>query len=91
MELNSLNSNDRGPSKEHPYEVLSKLAQWFRRKRFLKIFPKHKLQMVWVKGHANNTENERCDKLAVDAAKGDNLIPDLGFENPPSGPLFKND
>jgi len=60
-------------------------------KRFLKIFPKHKLQMVWVKGHANNTENERCDKLAVDAAKGDNLIPDLGFENPPSGPLFKND
>ena len=60
-------------------------------KRFLKIFPKHKLQMVWVKGHANNTENERCDKLAVDAAKGDNLIHDLGFENPPSGPLFKND
>jgi ribonuclease HI len=60
-------------------------------KRFLKIYPKHKLQMVWVKGHANNIENERCDKLAVDAATGDNLIPDLGFENPSLEPLFKND
>ena len=25
---------------------------------------KHKVSFVWVKGHADNEENERCDKLA---------------------------
>ncbi|MGV3663694.1 MAG: RNase H family protein, partial [Prosthecobacter sp.] len=24
----------------------------------------HKIQWHWVKGHAGNTENERCDELA---------------------------
>lgn len=37
-------------------------------RRFLAIYPKHKVKFVWVKGHANNVENERCDRLAVAAA-----------------------
>ncbi|MBP3200966.1 MAG: ribonuclease HI [Lachnospiraceae bacterium] len=27
----------------------------------------HKVNFVWVKGHADNVENERCDKLANEA------------------------
>ncbi len=45
-------------------------------KRFLKIYPKHQVNFFWIKGHNQNIENERCDKLAVDAALGGNLIPD---------------
>ena len=47
--------------------------------RFLKIFRKHKVKLIWIKGHANNTENEICDKLAVEASMGDNLIDDTGY------------
>lgn len=50
-------------------------------KRFLQIYPKHKVKMVWVKGHAGNVENERCDQLATEAADGKNLKLDLGYEN----------
>ena len=32
--------------------------------RFLKIYRKHRVSFTWVKGHANNVENERCDFLA---------------------------
>lgn len=37
-------------------------------RRFLLVYPKHRVKFVWVKGHANNVENERCDRLAVAAA-----------------------
>ncbi|MBN2261581.1 MAG: ribonuclease HI [Prolixibacteraceae bacterium] len=36
--------------------------------RFLNIYKKHQVNFVWVKGHANIPENERCDQLAVDAS-----------------------
>ncbi|MDJ0838575.1 MAG: ribonuclease HI [Acidobacteriota bacterium] len=36
--------------------------------RMLDLLEKHKVKMVWVKGHAGNTENERCDELARNAA-----------------------
>ena len=35
----------------------------------LAVADKHKLNIVWVKGHAGHSENERCDKLAVAAAE----------------------
>ena len=35
--------------------------------RFLRVFRRHKVRFVWIKGHADNVENERCDRLAVDA------------------------
>ncbi|MFW8601273.1 ribonuclease HI [Desulfobacterota bacterium M19] len=34
----------------------------------------------WVKGHAGNTLNERCDQLAVQNARQDNLPVDRGYE-----------
>lgn len=40
---------------------------------------KHDMEYVWVKGHAGNSENERCDALAVSAAGGDNLKEDKGY------------
>lgn len=36
-------------------------------KRFLKIYAVHKVDFVWVKGHAGNELNERADRLAVSA------------------------
>jgi len=46
--------------------------------RFLKVYRKHKVKFIWIKGHANNTENEICDRLAVEASKG-NLQEDSGY------------
>lgn len=49
-------------------------------KRFLRIYRKHPVKFVWVKGHASNTENNRCDELAVEAAMGSHLKIDHGYE-----------
>ena len=48
--------------------------------RFLKIYRKQKVSFIWVKGHANNKENERCDVLAVQAAESNSLIADNWYE-----------
>jgi len=45
-------------------------------RRFLISYRKHKIKMIWIKGHAGNTMNERCDVLAVAAAKAPNLPAD---------------
>ncbi|MGN0907372.1 MAG: ribonuclease HI [Bullifex sp.] len=34
-------------------------------KTLLELFCVHKVTLVWVKGHADNEFNNRCDKLAV--------------------------
>ncbi len=49
-------------------------------RRFLEIYRKHVVKFVWVKGHSNIPENERCDKLAVAASQLSNLPPDVFFE-----------
>jgi ribonuclease HI len=36
--------------------------------RLLAISKNHDVEFVWVKGHAGNRENERCDRLSKDAA-----------------------
>ncbi|MGD9930886.1 MAG: ribonuclease HI [Mangrovibacterium sp.] len=47
--------------------------------RFLKIYEKHQVRFVWVKGHANIPENERCDQLAVEASLVPNRKKDIGY------------
>jgi ribonuclease HI len=47
--------------------------------RFLKIYRNHKVRFIWIKGHANNPENEICDKLAVEASGNSLLMEDTGY------------
>jgi len=49
--------------------------------RFLKVYRKHQVSFVWVKGHSNIKENERCDQLAVKAAESKKLKKDVWYEN----------
>jgi len=48
--------------------------------RYYVLSQQHKIQFVWVKGHADNRYNNRCDELATAAADGDKLIVDTGYE-----------
>ncbi|RAI87027.1 ribonuclease HI [Algoriphagus yeomjeoni] len=48
--------------------------------RYIPLHLKYKPKFIWVKGHAGNIENERCDVLAVQAAEGFDLKPDEGYE-----------
>ena len=48
--------------------------------RFLKAYRRHNVRFVWVKGHAETVENNRCDSLAVAAANGSTLLDDIGYE-----------
>jgi len=54
-------------------------------RRFLSIYRKHQVRFQWVKGHANDPHNERCDRLAVEASKGSDLQIDRGYEEGPTG------
>lgn len=49
--------------------------------RFLLVYPTQKVKFVWVKGHANNKENEHCDMLAVAAANAPPLSVDVIYES----------
>ena len=49
--------------------------------RFLNVYRKQKVSFIWVKGHASNKENERCDFLAVTAAESKKLHIDQWYEN----------
>jgi ribonuclease HI len=50
-------------------------------KRFLQVYPKFRIEFVWVRGHNGHFENERCDFLAVKAAEGVDLLIDEGYES----------
>jgi ribonuclease HI len=49
-------------------------------KRFLLVYRKHKVRFHWIKGHAEIPENERCDRLAVEASQKNDLLVDEGYE-----------
>jgi ribonuclease HI len=46
----------------------------------LNLLEKHQVEFRWVRGHASNPENERCDLLAVKAAHEANLPVDSGYQ-----------
>lgn len=56
--------------------------------RFLRVYDSKKHEFIWVKGHANNVENNRCDVLAVAASKQPNLPIDEGYEAIKNGGLL---
>jgi ribonuclease HI len=47
--------------------------------RLLGICDRHEVDWRWVKGHAGNPENERCDELATSAARGGDLLEDANY------------
>lgn len=49
--------------------------------RFLQVYNPSRHKFHWVKGHADNVENNRCDELAVEASKSSFLKTDEGFNN----------
>lgn len=58
-------------------------------KQLLPLLKKHKVTFKWVKGHAGDPANERCDMLAVIAAKKKNLPQDKGYgERSKQGKMF---
>jgi ribonuclease HI len=44
---------------------------------------RHQVEFRWLKGHAGNVENERCDQLSCTALRRPNLPADAGYENRP--------
>jgi ribonuclease HI len=51
--------------------------------KFYNLYKQHQIKFVWVKGHAENIHNNRCDILATTAADGKDLQIDKGYEMNP--------
>lgn len=47
--------------------------------RYHELAKEHTIKFIWVKGHASNPYNQRCDELATSAADGGNLSEDEGY------------
>jgi ribonuclease HI len=47
--------------------------------RYADLAKKFRIKFEWVKGHASNPHNNRCDELATEAADGNNLSEDTGY------------
>ena len=45
----------------------------------LREYRKHEVSFHWVKGHNNHPQNERCDRLAVEASHSNQLKVDIGY------------
>ena len=65
---------------------------WMRNKRqravnpdlwgmLLDLCDKHEVEFRWVRGHADDPDNERCDQLANQAARRKDLPVDKGYES----------
>lgn len=51
--------------------------------KLLPLCEKHQVEFRWLKGHAGDRENERCDQLSMIALREPNLPADEGYENKP--------
>ncbi|MBA3284811.1 MAG: ribonuclease HI, partial [Nitrosopumilus sp.] len=57
--------------------------------RYHELARNFNIDFVWVKGHAENIFNNRCDLLATTAADGNDLLDDAGYEQgDKNGDLF---
>jgi ribonuclease HI len=57
--------------------------------QLLQLCDEHEVEFVWLRGHAGDKENERCDELAMQAAVRDDLPADEGYEAPAQTSLFR--
>ena len=58
-------------------EMASNVDLW---KQIVDLINIHKVNFIWVKGHANNIENERCDFLARQAINSETLLDDKNYK-----------
>ena len=67
------------------------ISQWKRRRfsnvknpdlwrRFIKLYDQYQPKLIWIKGHNQHPQNERCDRLAVAASQKKHRLIDEGFE-----------
>ena len=56
--------------------------------RFQAVYSQHKVSFHWLKGHAGHPENERCDRLAVEAYGRPDLPEDEGYTQEQEAQLF---
>jgi ribonuclease HI len=57
---------------------------------FLTLYRRHRITFHWIKGHAGHPENERCDRLAVEAYSDPAQLPeDAGFVEDNDNNLFQ--
>lgn len=54
--------------------------------QLLLMLEKHNVTFMWIKGHAGNRENERCDYLSMSMLQKKDLPVDEGYENKPDDP-----
>ena len=47
----------------------------------LELLERHDVSFFWVRGHSDNAENERCDKLATSSIAAGNFQVDKCYEN----------
>jgi ribonuclease HI len=50
--------------------------------QLLTLCAQHNVRFEWIRGHAGNVENERCDYLSMQAARQPDLLVDTGYEQP---------
>lgn len=67
--------------------VVNTITQGWKRKKNGDLWERYdvlaknfSLKFHWLKGHAGHPENERCDRLAVEAYSRPGLPPDTGYE-----------
>ena len=58
--------------------------------RFYNLAKDYNITFKWVKGHADNSFNNRCDELATQAADRKNLLIDEGYEAEAGNPRSNN-
>lgn len=63
--------------KRNKTDMASNIDLW---EIMLELLNKHNVNFIWVKGHADNVENERCDHLARMAIASGNLLTDENYK-----------
>jgi ribonuclease HI len=56
--------------------------------RYLNISRKHNVEIIWIKGHSGNPENELCDRLAVESSLKKDLSEDTGYRMDKENEMF---
>lgn len=65
--VKAINENWIGNWERRGFAKVKNVDLWM---RFIQVYRKHRVTFHWIKGHAGHPENERCDRLAVEAGAG---------------------